>query len=336
MFRGIPALSAAVKAAPRAVFGLNNSTPPPPDSHVKRTPFQGRKFPLTALATVGAAAFLTLFVLLLTTSGSPNQAHAQSSANVDISLSDASVEQGTAITATMSFSNLASDSDTSTTDYTFRADVVDADPCEGGGMGKDRYFYQVDQDPEVRTGTISASCPAGDYTIRATISTPQSVELASATASFTVAAPAQEPTASPTASIALSPSDAVGEGAEITVTMSFGGLASDSDASTTDYVFRADVVDADDCEGGGIGFDRYMYRVDQDPETRTGTVSADCPAGAYTLRVSISSSDNTELASASASFFILGAPRSHRASHPHRAERQPRRPRRGRHPFPGL
>ena len=256
--------------------------------------------------------FITLTALgllvLVAFSGALPAAHAQSSPSVAVSLSDASVEQGTAITATMSFTGLAFDSDTSTTDYTFRADVTGANDCEGGGLGRTRYMYRVDQDPEVRSGTISASCPAGDYTIRATISTPQSVALAAATVSFTVAAPAQEPTASPTASIVLSPSDAVGEGAEITATMSFGGLASDSDASTTDYVFRADVVDADDCEGGGIGFDRYMYRVDQDPETRTGTISADCPAGAYTLRVSISSSDNTELASASASFFILGAP----------------------------
>ena len=256
--------------------------------------------------------FITLTALgllvLVAFSGALPAAHAQSSPSVAVSLSDASVEQGTAITATMSFRGLAFDSDASTTDYTFRADVTGANDCEGGGLGKTRYFYRVDDDPEVRTGTISADCPPGDYTIRATISTHQSVALAAATASFTVAAPAQEPTASPTASIALSPSDAVGEGAEITATMSFGGLASDSDASTTDYVFRADVVDADDCEGGGIGFDRYMYRVDDDPETRTGTISADCPAGAYTLRVSISSADDTELASASAGFFILGAP----------------------------
>ena len=256
--------------------------------------------------------FITLTALgllvLVAFSGVLPAAHAQTSPSVAVSLSDNSVEQGTAITATMSFRGLAFDSDTSTTDYTFRADVTGASECEGNGLGRTRYMYRVDDDPEVRTGTISASCPAGDYTIRATISTPQSVALAAATVSFTVAAPAQEPTASPTASIALSPSDAVGEGAEITATMSFGGLASDSDASTTDYVFRADVVDADDCEGGGIGFDRYMYRVDEDPETRTGTVSADCPAGAYTLRVSISSADYTELASASAGFFILGAP----------------------------
>ena len=262
--------------------------------------------------------FITLTALgllvLVAFSGVLPAAHAQSSPSVAVSLSDASVEQGTAITATMSFSGLASDSDTSTTDYIFRADVVDADQCEnrdgGYGLGVDRYMYRVDDDPEVRTGTISADCPVGDYTIRATISTPQGVELASATASFTVAAPAQEPTASPTASIALSPSNAVEQGTEITAAMSFGGLASDSDTSTTDYVFRADVVDADDCEGGGMGKDRYMYRVDDDPEVRTGTVSADCPAGAYTLRVSISSADNTELASASAGFFILRAPQS--------------------------
>ena len=103
------------------------------------------------------------------------------------------------------------------------------------------------------------------------------------------------------------------EGAEITAVMSFGDLASDSDTSTTDYVFRADVVDsengdADGCEGGGMGKDRYFYKVDEDPETRQATISAGCPAGAYTLRVSISSAGNTELASASAGFFY-SAPR---------------------------
>ena len=226
---------------------------------MKRTPFQGRKFHLTALATAGAAAFLILFALLLTTSGSPNQAHAQSSANVDISLSDTSVDQGTAITATMSFSGLEDDADTSTTDYIFRADVLDADGCEGGGMGKDRYFYQVDDDPETREATISASCPAGDYTVRVSLSSADNTELASASAGFSIAEPAPEPTPAPTpeptpepeadpepsVSVELSPSDFVEEGNEITAVMSFGGLASDSDTSTIDYVVRAD--------GAGLG-----------------------------------------------------------------------------------
>ena len=48
---------------------------------------------------------------------------------IDLSPS-ASVTEGTAITVTMSFSNLAEDADRATTDYLFRADVLDADACE--------------------------------------------------------------------------------------------------------------------------------------------------------------------------------------------------------------
>ena len=115
-----------------------------------------------------------------------------------LSLSSASVTEGTAITATMSFGNLTEDSDRSTTDYIFLADVVDAndanaDACEGDGLGVDRYMYQVDEDPEVRTGRISARCPAGDYTIIAIIASAANVELASATARFTITAPTNEP-----------------------------------------------------------------------------------------------------------------------------------------------
>ena len=66
--------------------------------------------------------------------------------------------------------------------------------------------------------------------------------------------------------------------------------------------------DADACEGDGLGVDRYMYQVDEDPETRTGTISADCPAGDYALEASISSSDGVELASARASFSVAAVP----------------------------
>ena len=53
--------------------------------------------------------------------------------------------------------------------------------------------------------------------------------------------------------VELSPSGSVDEGTEITLTMSFANLESDSDTSDTDYIFRADVVNADACEGGGMG-----------------------------------------------------------------------------------
>ena len=105
---------------------------------------------------------------------------------------EAGVAENTEIAVTMTFTNLTFDSDRSTADYIFRADMVDADACEGSGMGKGRYMYQVDEDPEVRTGTISASCAPGDYTVKVSMSSPGNVELASATADFAVTAPSQQ------------------------------------------------------------------------------------------------------------------------------------------------
>ena len=326
------------------------------------------------------------------------------------------VEEGTEITVTMSFASLERDSDPNDVDYIFRADVKNsangnADGCEdqkgGYGLGVVRYMKQVDEDPEVRTGAVSASCEPGDYTVEVSISSPSNVELASATAGFTVNAPGQQqqpeppstdatlsnlalsgvyfgafypatagynasvandvtqttvtptvnhdgatyaiklggvtdadrviplavgsnvitvevtaedgntvktytvtvtraapPAPGPAVAVELSPSGSVDEGTEIALTMSFANLESDTDTSDTDYTFRADVVNADACEGGGMGNDRYMYKVDEDPETRIGTISASCAPGDYTVEVSISSPGNDELASATADFTV--------------------------------
>ena len=125
------------------------------------------------------------------------------------------------------------------------------------------------------------------------------------TKTYTVTVTRATPTVSgPAVAIELSPSGSVAEGTEITVTMSFANLESDTDTSDTDYIFRADVVNADACEGGGMGNDRYMYKVDEDPEVRTGSISASCTPGDYTVEVSVSSSGNVELASATADFTV--------------------------------
>ena len=199
----------------------------------------------------------------------------------------------TEISVTMLFGALKADSDRDTTDYIFRADVVDADACEGDGLGIDRYMYQVDEDPETRSGTIAAGCPIGDYTIEASIATEADGVVASTSAEFSIFGP----------SIGLA-IPATEQGAGGVLTLIFGSLAPDADADTTDYIFRADVVDADACEGDGLGVDRHIYQVDEDPETHTGTISADCPAGDYTLEASISSPDGAELASTRASFSV--------------------------------
>ena len=351
-----------------------------------------RNLSLAAIAALGAFMLLALSGVPL-----PHAAHAQDSPAVAVELSSTSVTEGTASTVTMSFFNLAEDADRATTDYLFRADVLDADGCEdqagGYGLGVDRKINLVDEDPEVRRGNISAGCPAGDYTVRASISDSNGGELASATATFSVAAPeppastdaalsslalsgvtldfgpatttytaevgndlaettvtptvnddgatfvvrlegtadddsviplsvgenvitvvvtaedgdttrtytvtltraspTPEPEPAPTVAIALSPSDTMieGEGTEIAVTLSFGNLTFDDDRATTDYTFRADVKDsedgdADSCEnqagGYGLGVDRNMNLVDEDPEVRRGSISAGCPAGVYT------------------------------------------------------
>ena len=199
----------------------------------------------------------------------------------------------TEISVTMLFGALKADSDRDTTDYIFRADVVDADACEGDGLGIDRYMYQVDEDPETRSGTIAAGCPIGDYTIEASIATEADGVVASTSAEFSIFGP----------SIGLA-IPVTEQGAGGVLTLIFGSLAPDADADTTDYIFRADVVDADACEGDGLGVDRHIHQVDEDPETHTGTISADCPAGDYTLEASISSPDGVELASARASFSV--------------------------------
>ena len=171
--------------------------------------------PLNPRALIGIAAILSVLAVAGLLAAQPwwaNLAHAQDSPSAALELSAGSVEPGTAITVTMSFSNLEADSDTSTTDYVFRADVLDdedgdADGCEGGGMGKDRYFYQVDEDPETRGGTVSADCPAGDYTIEVSLSSADDVELASASETFTIMAFPAPPTAPTDLTATLSAAD---------------------------------------------------------------------------------------------------------------------------------
>ena len=168
----------------------------------------------------------------------------------------------------------------------------------------------MDEDPETRSGTIAAGCPIGGYTIEASIATEADGVVASTSAEFSILGP----------SIGLA-IPVTEQGAGGVLTLIFGFLAPDADADTTDYIFRADVVDADACEGDGLGVDRYMYQVDEDPETHTGTISADCPAGDYTLEVSISSPDGVELASTRASFSVA-EPEEEEDDPPDSAEQQ--------------
>ena len=246
-----------------------------------------RRMSAAALVSLGAFVLAALSAVLLLAS-SDNAAHAQSSPSVAVSLSDTSVEQGAAITATMSFGGLTSDSDTSITDYIFRADVLDsddqdADGCEGGGMGKDRYMHRVDEDPEVRTATVSAGCPAGAYTLRVSLSSAGNTELASASAGFFIlGAPVviEPPTltalsvshGNPAVDVALSPafeSETLAYSADVKAErVTIAPTAGDADAAIA-YL---------DGNGDAIG----------DADTVADGQQVDLAAGSNTVRVAVS------------------------------------------------
>ena len=206
-----------------------------------------------------------------------------------------SVEEGTEIALTMSFANLESDTDTSTTDYVFRADVVNADGCEGGGVGVDRNINKVDEEPEVRTGTISASCAPGDYTVEVSISSPSNVELASATADFTVNAPAEqqsEPPASTDATLSSLTLSDVTLAFASTTTGYTASVANDVDETTVtpttndggaSYVVKlGDAVDEDGTVQLSVGSNVIAIEVTAEDgktaKTYIVTVNRDAPA----------------------------------------------------------
>ena len=252
-------------------------------------------------------AILALFVLLASTA-LLGTASAQTSPTAAVSLSPAQpVKPGTEITAAMSFNNLEEDSDTSTNDYTFRADVKDPannddDACEGDGVGIDRYIYRVDDDPETRTGTISADCPPGAYVVVTSISKDGS-QVAQAQAELHVLP----------VLLALALPYSITQGQEADGEVSFSNLRPDSNPSTVEYLFRADVKDADGndldaCEGAGMGADRDIDEAGKGAASYSFTISGDCPARDYTLEVSISSPGGVELASARFDFTVTADP----------------------------
>ncbi len=211
------------------------------------------------------------------TSAATEAVAATPSVTVELSPSG-SVEEGTAITVTMSFANLESDSDTSDTDYVFRADVRNTDGCEGSGMGNDRYMYQVDEDPEVRTGSISASCAPGDYTVEVSISSPGNVELASATADFTVNAPEQQQPESASTDATLSGLDLSG--------VDFGAF----DPATSGYTAEVDHDVRETTVTATVNDDGASYLVKLDGAANAdGTVSL--AEGSNVITVEVTAED---------------------------------------------
>ena len=106
-----------------------------------------------------------------------------------VTLSETSpITEGTKVTATMSFAGIPKGNEKS---HRFRMDMLDSQgndtaSCKAAGMGALRYMNRVDQDPETRASRVSTSCPAGEYTVRATFMDAGENVLSTGDASLTI------------------------------------------------------------------------------------------------------------------------------------------------------
>ena len=206
-------------------------------------------------------------------------------------------------------------------------DGLDADNCEGQGFGNVRSFSPSQYSHWSTTGTIpltiNKDCTPGSYVVKCTITytedgateeiqlgcncgitidppltptaTPTETHTPTATATPTET-PTPAATATPTYTPMPPPSVRIeglipvfDQGQTVPFNMIFDGI-DDSD----DYHYRADVTnsdneDVDACEGTGIG-GSSQYTGDLDDEGQIivpGEIDANCPAGTYTLTVTL-------------------------------------------------
>ena len=254
--------------------------------------------------------------------------------SVTVALSSASFYRGTSSDVTMGFSYLNNLQDGS--DLSYRADIMRiisenslgyADKCEGAGLGNidksddsDSHLSNPvdspsgaieDQDGDGTvevSGQIPTTCPTGRYKLTVELWDSSNSALTSTSIEFVVST---DPNATPSVTIALDLPSPVAPGTEIEATITFYDLQGDSNTSL-DYLaevtktVNSEEVDANECGGTWIG-EEIGTGVSGNPMVYGAKIVAACPAGAYTLKASMSDSSHNELVSGAVDF-IIGNP----------------------------
>ena len=107
----------------------------------------------------------------------------------------------------------------------------------------------------------------------------------------------------------------VRQGTKIVLIVAFSNLKPDSDASTTDYVYRIQVLQgssvASQCQATGLNTVRQV-NTNGGSSIQTAVISATCPLGIYVIKVELGAGDDTNLGSpiAENEVFIVVGPRS--------------------------
>ena len=197
-------------------------------------------------------------------------------------------------------------------DYSYKAMVMNDNPnyaenCEGAGLGKNEKFSlsSVDENPEVRAGTVASTCPTENYALRVRLYNSDNREKASKTAEFVIVT---NPDAKPSVKVSMSKTSPVAPGTEFDITFSFYDL---KDGTAIEYreVLTNTVTNLAEgqtvCGGGLVGWGQDVgATVFRNPIVNRVTISSDCPVGSYKLGSVIEDSSGGEIISGSADFTI--------------------------------
>ena len=130
----------------------------------------------------------------------------------------ADVPLNTEITVDVSFAEVRAQTNSG---LTFRVDVASGDDCEGNGMGSVQSLANVDEDPEVRTVTVTDGCHAGFHTLQLRVYDGGNLWVAQ-DFSFTVRSPQATPLPTPIPDVRREASGAYGYLATVHLVVSPG------------------------------------------------------------------------------------------------------------------
>ena len=215
--------------------------------------------------------------------------------------------RGSTIDATIKFHELIQGAG-----YTYQAYVMNdnpnfADNCEGTGLGRNEIssLGSVDENPEVRTGTITSSCPKENYDLTVKLFNAENQLKATKSVVFTITT---NPAAIPSVGVAMSESSPVTPGTEFDVIFTFYDLQDDTAIRYRDTMTNTGTsqpVGRMECGGGGVGWGQNVSStVSRNPNVNRVTIASDCPEGSYEVVSLMEYGTDNKRISGSAKFTI--------------------------------
>ena len=215
--------------------------------------------------------------------------------------------RGSTIDATIKFHELIQGAS-----YTYEAYVMNdnpnyADNCEGTGLARNEIFSlgSVDENPEVRTGTITSSCPKENYYLTVRLFNTENRTKATKSEVFNITT---NPAAIPSVSVAMSEDSPVTPGTEFDVIFNFYDFQDDTAIRYLDTLTNTGTnqpVGGMDCGGSLVGWGQdASATVIRNPIVNRVTITSDCPEGSYRLKSAIQDNSGNEIISGSIDFDI--------------------------------